>query len=505
MMKKWKRLFIRSSSALLATYLFLFTSVNSFAAPQQIEDPVIDDPVIEDLNAYPAIDDPEIEIQSMDMMLYATGSGSSGQMQDWFDTFSSFDWLNYNWRDFCQYCVNGYLIADDVIWENIVAFCDWLDETYGDGTADQLFEDNPEVNVDTNNKVYVPQPIINNVTNFIEYRIQQNPLSYTECSISSYNFLDASRFPSYAMYSAVKNYMKNTDGYHVIQYIGTYGNNVTECRIVTLSHSYNLGFIGTTIGGVFNNVHVYKDWVNNYNISDCPMFNASGTITNKSTQAPGTVALHNTNSFQVGNVFTSYDKNEYIYCFNNLNAYKNYNVQLPQHYYLGPEAIGVTDFTPPISGTVTDTQLTGYGSYYSSTVSQIQSGWTADEVMQLVELIMSGQGGSGGSGGSGDGSDFDLGFLGTIGRLIGSLITGIGNLLAGIAEGIVNVVVGSDGNGGIIGMLRNLISNITDLVDTDFNGFLSDIFSWLPVEIVTLFTGVIIFGLFFGILKIIRG
>ena len=116
----------------------------------------------------------------------------------------------------------------------------------------------------------------------------------------------------------------------------------------------------------------------------------------------------------------------------------------------------------------------------------------------------SGQGGgSGGSGGSS--SDFDLGFLGVLGSLIGSLITGIGNLLTGIAEGIVNVIVGSDGNGGIIGMLRNLISNITDLVDSDFNGFLTDIFSWLPVEIVTLFTGVIVFGLFFGILKIIRG
>ena len=167
----------------------------------------------------------------------------------------------------------------------------------------------------------------------INLYIEEHPLSYVACTISSYNFMDASRFPNYQMYVAVKNYMKEHDGYHVIQYIGTYGGSVSECRICTISHDNNLGFIGTVTEGIFNNVRLYKDWVVNYSVTGV-LFRSNGTSVEQTGQSINQ-ALHNTNSFDTGNIFTSYGKNELVYVFQTLNAYKNYNAGVPQNYYQG--------------------------------------------------------------------------------------------------------------------------------------------------------------------------
>ena len=509
-MKKWKRYTLRSFSVLLVLYLLLFTSISSFAAPQN--------QVIEEHPEVQVIEeDPEIQVIEEDpemMMFRSTGSGNATLF------VSAGQWVADNFYEFCNWVAHGYVsLSYDAVGDN-VTFHWWLDNE-ADPEEAQEFEDS-EVEITSDGNYNVPQNVQQTVLNYIQYRIQQNPLTYVETRIPSYNYLDPTPYPNYNMYKAVKDYMSTHDGYHVI--CGAYGyqyNNLTYITIATFSKSANLAWIGgVSSTKQWSTVYPYINWVKvtsqNFgsNIVSSIRINANGSTQSASSYGIMDNVPYSNQNFAAASglnskypVFTSATNNEYVYVFNNLNAYKNFNTGSPQPYYFTEQGLStpVTQWTASGGSLIAGGNLQYYGQTYSTITSQTQTGWTAEEVLALVSSIMgSGQGGgSGGSGGSS--SDFDLGFLGVLGSLIGSLITGIGNLLTGIAEGIVNVIVGSDGNGGIIGMLRNLISNITDLVDSDFNGFLSDIFSWLPVEIVTLFTGVIVFGLFFGILKIIRG
>lgn len=356
-------------------------------------------------------------------------------------------------------------------------------------------------NTVTGQQVYdIPQEIKQEIVNFVNVEIKGNPLNYETCTISSYNFMDASVFPNYNMYQAVKNYMKTNEGYHIIQYIGTNSSGMTECRICTISHDNNLGFVGTVTNGFFGNVHLYKDWVLNYSVNGV-LFRANGTSLEQTGQNVSG-QLHNLNSFTQWNVFTSYEKNELVYVFQTLNAYKNYNAGLPQSYYFTSE--GLEDNWTAEKGYINSNNVDNSYSYYNNVVSNVQTGWSADEVLALVDKISAQNASSNNGGGSSsdDDDDDDNWLDGLFSGLIGTIKGIITEISDGIV-GIIHMVFGYDDDDGV--HHDGIISNIIELLSSGFTGFLGDIFSFLPSEIVTLFTAFLTLAILFGVIKLIRG
>lgn len=182
-----------------------------------------------------------------------------------------------------------------------------------------------------------------NVTN--NY-IQENPLTYTECYIPSYNFLDPNQFNNFQIYSSLKEFMKNQDGYiFVIKDIS-----FTDFRkgyICVVPRINYVDFVGTTNAGIFTNVTLYYEWVqkNFTTYGSIPgatyyQINNDGSLQSLTPSYNWSLLLNNTGFSTSGNyirVFSSYSKNELVYVFSTLNALKNYNSGSPQPYYLSSD------------------------------------------------------------------------------------------------------------------------------------------------------------------------
>lgn len=346
--------------------------------------------------------------------------------------------------------------------------------------------------------------------------IAENPLGYTECYLASYNMLNADIFSNYAQFSAVKEFIKNQNGYvltYAMYTAGTY--TVYACVI---PKSMDIGFFGTTTQGIFNNVSVAINWQVSqipwtvFSNVDLYTINPDGsTIKWSSGYYPSVTGLQNLTNVptaqQKWNVFSNTSKSELVYVFDNLNAYKNYNAGAPQPYYMGSN-FGTYNTT---TYNVRDNRSMDY--YYNQVVDNSKTGMTPEEVQKLIEEILrrTGGGSGGGSGGSDDNDpDSIFGWIAEIGTLLKDLIKNLGSAIKEVISGIVdaitdviNLLVGYTDDQGVHhdGLLGRLVS----LINGGFNDFLSDIFSWLPPEIVTIFTASIVISIFFGIWKIIRG
>ena len=165
-------------------------------------------------------------------------------------------------------------------------------------------------------------------------------------------------------------------------------------------------------------------------------------------------------------VFSNSPYNEAVYVFDNINAYKNYNAGSPQAYYL----LGDPNYTAPYTDIWTPSDLNLAGTYYNSIVNNVSTGDTPQQIQDTTKEVLTGVT-SGGS--SSDDNDFDLGFLGTISK-------------------VIKAVTGA-------------IVPVKDLITSSISEFISDVFGWLPQEIVVLWVSGIIFAVLFGILKLIRG
>lgn len=497
-------------SIFLSVLAFNISVIGSFCQVPEFDETVdLDRQEIELID----IERQEIEIEDSEMMmLRSTGSGNATLF------VSAGQWVADNFYEFCNWVAHGYVsLSYDAVGDN-VTFHWWLDNE-ADPEEAQEFEES-EVEITSDGNYNVPQNVQQTVLNYIEYRIQQNPLTYKQAYIKSYNYLSPNQFSNYGLYKSIQEFIKNADGFVAIH--GENRNGVWDPSlnnsVYVIPKTINMGLYGSVTNGSMS-AQLAVNWQTSgkpQNIDNrikCYTFNGSGQFTAVQTcyrdlgylKNPNTITSGSTTDFTL---FTSMNESELVYVFSNLNAYKNYNSGYPQNYYYTQQGIEtpLSSWTATGGSLIAGQDLTYYGQTYSTISQQTQTGWTAEQVLQLVESIMSGSGGSsGGSGGSGDGSDFDLGFLGTIGRLIGSLITGIGNLLTGVLEGIVNVIIGEDGNGGIVGTVRNVITNLLDLFDNDFAELFSTVFDWLPPEIITLITAALTFSLLFGIIKMIRG
>lgn len=341
--------------------------------------------------------------------------------------------------------------------------------------------------------------------------VSENDLGYTQCYLYSYSMVNVQQFPTYALYSTFKEWASKQDGYILTNaWIGSGTTQGIRCYVIPKRSGVD--FVGTTSQGSFTNVQMYIDWTarntpwQNVTGSKIVQIANNGTISEFSGAGQDANTLGNTSSFNSGvsgrmTIFTNLPKNEMVYVFKTLNALKAYNSGSPQPYYT---ATGYTGLVVPNGVNVPNTN----GSY-ESIVNNIQSGWTAQEVLALVDRIMSQNGGSGS--GSGDSSsDNPFGFLGRIGELLSQLVTGVGELLTGLVDGVVNVFLGAEDengerHGGLFGTIKDLISQLSTIFSTDISQFVSDIFGWLPSEIITLWTAGIMIAILFGILRIIRG
>lgn len=503
-MKVWKEnriIIYRLLSFFLSFYLLFVTSVNSYAS--------------------------------------TTGSGAAS---DWSGAQIA-DWVTNN---LMWICAEGFdFVAQDTILQGVGTKVaskieslvhDNPEYTSYDSWWERHFGFNPSPNTTPNydkpidqnsiSNVYWDQSVTNVFNEAIQETVAENPLTYTECYISSYNFLNTDQFGNQQLFSSVKEVLKQNNGYSF--FLSSSGPNasIKNMYLVTVDKSkYPVNFIGTTTQGSFTNVTLEHNWgtINSFpeNIDgvDIRFFQlpngtlgapaktyreAASNAGYNSTWVPSISTVKNTSSAFVSsggnaqtNVFTNLPKNELVYVFSTLNAYKNYNSGSPQPYYFG-SGYGTTTGSVNLN----TSNMSNSGNYYSNVVNNVQSGWTAEQVLELVDKVINTGGGSG-SGGSGSGSsDNPFSFLGTIGEAVGKLVGGIGDFIAQVVGGIVdaildliNMFVGEDG----------ILNKLTSLINTGFNTFLGDMFSWLPSEVVTCFTACLLVGIFFAIWKIIRG
>ena len=179
--------------------------------------------------------------------------------------------------------------------------------------------------------------------------LQENPLSYTQCYIYSYNYLDTSTFSNIAPYNSLKNFISSQDGYVLVNY-GFFKSASTErgYMIYVIPKSLNMGLYGTVTGGSFTNVQMSINWLSSQQLNQMSSevkayyMNESGSITegvtNYNAWRVASIKNNNSLSFDSTNanftMFSNLPKNEIVYVFATLNAYKAYNSGSPQAYYM---------------------------------------------------------------------------------------------------------------------------------------------------------------------------
>lgn len=360
----------------------------------------------------------------------------------------------------------------------------------------------------------IPQDLKQEIVNFVNVEVKGNPLSYQTCSVSSYKFMSPNQFNSYNLYASLQNFIKSQNGYTFISGNISYGQFNGQGWIYVIPRTVNHGFYGTTTLGSFTNVQNVVNWqggeVWNYsNEVKRYSYVADGTITEwkSGDYWYGSTPVRNTSSITLMStsgytVFSNMPQNEYVYVFDNINAYKNYNSGMPQNYYFTSE--GLQDNWSAPTGTINSNNVDNSYRYYNNVVSNVQSGWTADEVLALVDKISANQSSSGSNSDSNDDDDDDddnwldglfSGIVGTIKGIITEISDGI--------VGIIHMVFGYDDEEGV--HHDGVLTNIITMLSGGFTGFLSDIFSFLPSEFVALFTAFLTLSILFGVIKLIRG
>lgn len=349
--------------------------------------------------------------------------------------------------------------------------------------------------------------------------VASNPLSYKVATIPSYTRLNTSQFSNYTVYSSVKEIIKNCGGYAFLSAPNGWGRTNDVAILVTVPRStYPINFYGTVTGGVFTNVQLEHNWANiqNFYPSDstgvklymfkanqAPVQYTSWNNTMLGSYVAGYQTVINTPSIFSGtnkaHILTNLSKDEEVYVFDNINAYKNYNSGAPQPYYLG------TDFGSHKTKYDVSDFPSGNNSYYNQVINNVQSGWTAEEVITLVDKIIQ----NGGSSSSSESDKDTSKWWERIGNAIGNLIDGIVDVLTKVIEklsdallSIIHLLTGYTDDSGVYHV--GLFDKLTNLVDSGFSSFISSMFSWLPEEIITLLTAMMVFGIFFGIFKMLR-
>lgn len=464
---------------------------------------------------------------------YASDSTSSGTVYDW-SAGEQFMYFVLNWANILGDGYSFIIGADDAdeVWSDFMDYVSLTylmeNETFDEWVLSQTswYYDNSGIqNQNTVTGLSLTPTMADALQLTINNYVQDNPLTYTMASISSYNYLNSSYFGNFTQYKNFQEIMKNADLTFVhTSSPGWNGSNKYLCFITVDRSIYDVNFYGSVVNGAFSSVSLEHNWSN---VSSFPE-NKNGIVyyfteynSNKIGRGSNIINAqvdywgndhyyrdvpsltgNVTNNTGIGlnnkaNVFTSKIKNENVFVYGSLNAIKSFNSGTPQPYYLG------SDFgTHKTTYNINDFSNSN-NSYYNQVVEQVHSGLTADELIEIIDKII-GEGGSGGGSGSDSGFDNPFAFLGKIGEVIGSLVNGIGNLIVNILEGISKAFLGEDGHGGILGLVSNVLSSLTTLISEDFAEFINGIFSFMPTELRTILIAGFTISVFLGVLRMIR-
>ena len=427
----------------------------------------------------------------------STDSGAS-------NTMSASNWLQRYWDAGSRWICDKYVVGSDAIYGTFADFLSWSVNEYG-----SEWMDDKEVTIIQNlgeqEQYIVPDDVQEVVQEYVQYNITQNPLGYTECYIRSYNFLSPSLFSSYGQYASVKEHIRSNNAPCAIN---SYTNvNGRWMYLTKLDSSRQISYVGTTLSGLFSNVHAYYDWSI---VSNNPKYqiNGNGTLTSYGSASLQTYTLLNTtlgtDNGDNWTIFSNQAKDELVYVFRNLNALKNYNSGLPQPYYLTSEGLASNDWSAN-SGICNSGTMNNSGNYYSTVTNGVGANWTPDQILALVDKVTSANGGSGGSSNSDNNSSLWEKLGDTLGNLVDGIINVFVSLIQHLSDGLLTVLhllFGYTDDNGV--NHAGLFDNLLALISGNLTGFLGTVFDFLPSEIVTCFTTVIVLSVLFAIFRFMR-
>lgn len=391
---------------------------------------------------------------------YASETSTTQSVSDYFRENDFYDTCAFVCRKYASFPYMDYLTGAN----SGITYDAWVNYLDSQDKLDLLNEDVTISGSGGGRGYDMPQDVRQELVNFVSNTyITDNPLSYTPCYIYSYKFLDPTIFPNYQSYINTQTLIKNFDGYTFISGFWDYGSRGKAFNFCQLSHSAEVGWIGTTLEGGFTNVRPYVNWVT-YGPNLTRFYVNSATTENMNTgvNLSGTRNVSSFNSTYY-TVFSSYDKNELVYVFDSLNAYKAYNAGTPQSYYM---PTGSSTVVPYYDG-FTSSDIARAGQFYNTIVNNVSSDDTPTDILRNVDSVLK----------SGLGSSSDS------------------SSSSGILGGLSDIIAGATG----------AITPIGDLVTGDLKQFVQDIFGWLPPQIITIWIAGITFAVFFGVLKVIRG
>lgn len=463
---------------------------------------------------------------------YASDSTSSGATDTW--TMNAGTFLELAFQGFAKEISSPYVVWNALSGLTYDGFNVWL-QNQDNGEHYHLLEDGtvvghggagysrPSDKIDNSTQIDVDPQLTQYVLNYVQYCTTQTSLGYKQCYIYSYNFLSPNQFSNYQQYATLKEYIKNNKGWTFVT--SPNGNNgFTSSYVVALNvplTKYDLTFYGTTTQGGFTSVNLIHGWSqvtqppinSNTGVTYKKMF-GNGSITNMTSYenwGPWLTNIKNISSVMDGtntfSVFSSNEKNELVYVFDTINSYKNYNAGMAQPYYLTTEGINTGTWTASGGGIINTGSMNNSGNYYSSVTSGVGTNWTPDQILALVDKVTSTNGGSGGSGGSSgnDNSSIWEKLGETLGNLVDGIINVFVNLIQHLSDGLLSVLhllFGYTDDDGVehAGLFDSLIA----LISTNLTGFLGTVFDFLPSEIVTCFTTVVVLSVLFAIFRFMR-
>ena len=390
---------------------------------------------------------------------------------DYFREHNFYDTASYVCRKYASFPYLDYATgaSSGITYD---AWADWLESK---GKSDLLNED-VIINTASGGRGYdIPQDVRQEMLNFVqEVYIDQNALSYTVCKIRSYNSVDATWFPTYALYTSFKQWCSQQDGYILTHHYMANGA-VQGVRAVVIPKTNPVNFVGTTTNGNFTSVALYVGWstsstpwtlTSNYTMIQ--MVN-NGSYTNITNIGSNASTVGNSARIEDGTsgrmtVFSNQATDETVYVFNSLNALKNYNANADQPYYMPSNSQTIV----PYFDGFTDSQLASAGNFYNNITINTE-GLTPGEKQKKTDSI-----------------------LGSLDGIIGGSDS---SSSTGLFDGLGDIITGVTG----------AISPIKEIVLGDLKELVSDTFDFLPATIITLWVAGIAFGVFFGVLKVIRG
>lgn len=391
-------------------------------------------------------------------------------VEDYFRTHNFYDTCAYVCRKYASFPYVDYLTGSSsgITYD---AFADYMESK---GLGNLLQEDVTVTGTGGGRGYDIPQDVRQQMLNFVsEVYIDTQTINYTECLIQSYNNLNPNQFNSFSRYKALKDFISQQDGYCFVCCPNTNIPRGDDIYIAVVDKS-NCGFFGTVSNGSFTNVQFTISWMtgNNANnqIPNSKRYVQHGNGIIENTNALyGMNSLKNTTSVSTNssysNVFTNLSSNELVFVFNTLDAYKNYNAGNPRPYYIPTNS---QTYVPYYDG-FTDSDLNAAGQFYNNIVINTSGDNPTDTKKKTDSILGSLDGIFGGSDSeSSSGGLFDS---------LGDIITGA----------------------------TGAISPIKEIVLGDIKELVADVFDFLPPTIITLWVSGIIFGIFFGVLKLIRG